>query len=743
MITKISRICAKQHYLVMGLWLVLAVGTFVAATIIKPVWIGTVNLPQSESTKAMNLLQEEIPNAQLEGTFWQGNIVFHSEDGIAAHRDEIEKFLNKLEKEDKSVTNIVSLRSPLELENASLISSDGTTAYAVVDFRTDRPYQDAGNFVMNSADEIRESLTVEFSGFVFDSLTAPHNEIYGLIIALLILFVTLGALVAAGLPIFSALCGVAVGVSLVELLSNIIEIPEASYHIGAMLGIGVGIDYSLFILTRYQKAIREGKNNREAIDEAMSTAGVAVFSAGITVVISILGILLINLNYLNGIAIGASLSIVVMMLMSMTLVPAILGSPIHKHLNKVPLPKFIKRKNETKDGWIRWGSFIQKNAVLGMVAGTVILLVISLPIFWMQIGVTDVGNESPDRTTTKAYNLMADAFGPGHNGPLVIVVDRENNKDRKALINLMRDIEQLDNVDYIYPNPELINAGLTINEIVEGIAEKNEGEKVDPSKLPDSILSGRVIPFVLYPTTAPPDQETTDLVHQIRNEIVPEHRGNTEINAYVTGITAGNIDFAEVMKQRIPIFIAAVLLISFLFLLFTFKSVLVALKAIIMNLLSIGAAYGVVIMVFQWGWFSSLLGVGKPGPIEPWAPMLLFAILFGLSMDYEVFLLSKIREEYEETKDNSKAVLNGLASTARVITAAALIMACVFGSFALSDQRPIKLMGLGLAVAVLLDATVVRMLLVPATMELLGNKNWWCPKWILRLMPAKKAIDTE
>ena len=735
MISTIARISRQKPKVTISLWVACAGLLVTLASVFSPAWIEVVSLPNSESAKALELLKKGLPNAQLEGTETQGMIVFNAEDGIVLHRESIEKYLNKIE-ENPSQSNVVGVRSPLDLDYSSQISSDGKTAFAVVFFSDKVEFDGLGENVIDDARELRKEITVEFSGLVFDSLAVPKNEAIGVIAAAVVLFLVLGSLVAAGLPIVSAIGGVLVGASLVRLLAFILPIPEVAFFIGLMLGIGVGIDYTLFIVTRYREALARGKTVDGAIDEAMATSGVAVFSAGITVVISILGILIINLDYLSGIAIGVSLCVFIMMIMALTLVPALLASSFGRHLDKIPLPKKLRRK-ESGTGWIRWSHFVQRNALAGLLAGLAILLIISSPVLSLRIGVTDVGNESTNKTTKRAYDLLADSFGPGFNGPLIIVVDRSKATDSRAVIKLMREIEDQETVSTITPDPGLVNATDQVGIFIDRLVNR---ENPDQSANNDSSTKRDIFAFVLRPTTPPQSQKTTDLVNDIRNKIVVEQNKDTGVKAYVTGITAGNIDFASTMKTRLPIFMIAVLLLSFIFLLFAFRSVLVALKAIAMNLISILAAYGVVVAVFQWGWFASFLGVGTPGPIEPWAPLMLFAILFGLSMDYEVFLISKIKEEYEKSGDNSKAVANGLASTARVITAAAVIMACVFGSFAFSDDRPLKLMGLGLAIAVLLDATVVRMLLVPASMELLGDKNWWFPQFLDRFKPFKKQV---
>ncbi len=740
MVLTLSKVARKKPAVTIALWVVISMGLFISTFFISPDWIGQAALPQSESNKAMELIDKELPDAQLEGSFRQGYIVFHSDKGIIHHREAIQKYIDKINSD--STNNVIKAYSPVDRNYASQISRDGRTAYATVFFRSDVDITGSGDKVMADSKEVREDLTVEFSGLVFDNLKAPHNEIYGIIAAIIILTLLLGSLVAAGLPIVTAIIGVAVGTSLVKIFSLFMGMPEVSFHIGMMMGIGVGIDYVLFILTRYIEAYKRDQDQQKAIDEAISTAGSAVFAAGFTVVISILGILVVNLDYLNGIAIGVSLCVAFMVLMALTLLPAILSTKLGSNLHKLRIPT-RKKKESNEEGtiWVRWSQFVQRRSVLGAIVGVVILLIVASPILSLRIGVTDVGNESTSKTTKRAYDLLAKGFGPGFNGPLVIVVDRREATNPDALGDLMRDVEGQENVDAIYPDPDLINSLDAVGSFIDGLVKSREsGEKFDPSRTGTSSDAKRgVFAFVIYQKTAPQSEKTTDYVHLLRKEIIKKHNEKTGIKAYVTGITAGNIDFAETMTKRTPFFMGTVLLISFFLLLFTFRSVLVALKAIVMNIFSILAAYGVVIAVFQFGWLSDFLNVGTPGPIEAWAPIMLFAILFGLSMDYEVFLISKMKEEYDKSGNNTEAVTKGLVSTARVITAAALIMVCVFGSFAFALDRPVKLMGLGLAVAVFLDATVVRMLLVPATMQLLGDKNWWLPAWLDKLLPAKKT----
>jgi RND superfamily putative drug exporter len=480
-------------------------------------------------------------------------------------------------------------------------------------------------------------------------------------------------------------------------------VPNFTAQVAAMIGIGVGIDYALFIVTRYRTALHSGKSPEAAVVESLSTAGRAVLFAGCTVVISLLGMFFMRLSFIAGLAIGASSAVVMTMLASLTLLPAVLGFA-GKNIDRLGLPH-RKRKDESAEHqfWYRWSRAIQHRPVPFAVGGFLVLMTLSIPVFSLQLGSSDPGNNPTSDTTRRAYDLLSAGFGPGFNGPLVLAAKTPSAAAGSAVQGLAGSLAKVEGI--AFASPALPNA------------------------------SGDAAIIQVIPTTSPQDHKTVQLIDHLRRDVVPAAVGDTGAQVYVGGQTAVYADLSEVMSSRLPYFLGAVLILSFLLLMVVFRSLLVPLKAVVMNLLSIGAAYGTLVAIFQWGWAKDLVGVGRAGPIESWAPMMLFAIVFGLSMDYEVFLLSRMREEYDRTHDNAVAVADGLASTARVITAAAAIMVAVFGSFVLQDLRPIKLVGLGLSVAVLIDATVVRLVLVPATMELLGDRNWWFPGWLDRLVP--------
>jgi RND superfamily putative drug exporter len=468
-----------------------------------------------------------------------------------------------------------------------------------------------------------------------------------------------------------------------------------------MIGIGVGIDYALFIVARYRQGIHADLDPHSAVVKAVSTSGKAVFFAGCTVIISLAGMYLIGIEFVSGLATGAILAVAMTIATSLTLLPAVLGF-VGKNIDRLHVP-FVSRSDHQRDGfWYRWSRHIQRHPLPSAALGLAILLVMAAPVFAMQLGSSDASTRPTSDTTRRAYDLLAQGFGPGFNGPLLLAIEIPPGADDAVLTKIHDGVAQTPGVAFAGPaqfNPQHDTAVMQV-----------------------------------FPTTSPQDDKSVDLIHQLRNETLPAATTGTGVVAHVGGITAAFDDVSTLLQQRLPYFIALVLLLSFLLLMVVFRSIVVPLKAVVMNLLSIGAAYGVLVAVFQKGYGADFFGVGK-GPIESFLPMMLFAILFGLSMDYEVFLLSRMKEEYERTHDNGTAVADGLSSTARVITAAALIMVVVFGSFVFGDERVIKEFGLGLAVAIFVDATVVRMLLVPATMELLGDANWWLPRWLDRILP--------
>ena len=538
----------------------------------------------------------------------------------------------------------------------------------------------------------------------FDEMKMPSSEMLGVGAAIVILLVAFGSLLAMGLPIATAILGIMIATSMIAILARFMDTPDFSTQVASMIGIGVGIDYALFIVSRYRDALSRLRPPEDAVVEAVTTSGRAVLFAGITVMISILGMLLMGLPFLYGMAVGTSIAVAISVAAALSLLPALLGF-IGFNIDKLS----VHRKNKVRNRisiWTRWADFVQRRPLPIAIVGFVVLAAAALPVFGLRLGSADASN-NPDGSMTKtAYELTAQGFGAGFNGPMLVVADTSQGSASAlpGIADALRNVPGVTMVSPFQPSP-----------------------------------NGKAAIATLIATTGPQDRATESLVHHLRNDVLPAAEAGTGLDVHLGGTTALGMDFSTKIAERLPVFIGAVLLLSFLLLLMVFRSVVVPIKAVVMNLLSIGAAYGVMVAVFQWGWFGSIVGVSG-APIEAWAPMMLFAIVFGLSMDYEVFLLSSIKEEYDATGDNAHAVATGLGVTARLITAAALIMVCVFGSFILMDLRAMKLMGLGLAVAVAVDASIVRIVLVPATMELLGNANWWMPKWLDRILPHL-AVD--
>jgi putative drug exporter of the RND superfamily len=496
----------------------------------------------------------------------------------------------------------------------------------------------------------------------------------------------------------------------------VIDMPDFTTAAVAMVGIGVGIDYALFIVTRYRENLAAGLDPERSVVHSIDTAGRAVLFAGSTVVISVLGLWLMRTSIMRGVSIAIAIGVLTTMLAAVTLLPALLGF-VGRNVDKWKIGRRKEATSSRQSSWYRWSRVIQRRPWPAAIVGLVILLVLTIPLFAMRLGFTDPGNRPTGDTTRRAYDLISEGFGPGFNGPLLLAAETPDGESDLAAMQQLRD---------------------TLND-TPGVAFAT-----DPQSNPE----GNVAIMQVFPTSDPQAEATADLVQRLRDRVIPDVLAGNEVDVKVGGLTAAADDFAAYTSDRLPLFIGAVLLLSFLLLMLVFRSLLVPLKAVIMNLLSIGAAFGVIVAVFQWGWGASLIGVGREAPIEAWAPVFIFAIVFGLSMDYEVFLLSRIREEYDRTGDNATAVADGLALTARVITAAAAIMVCVFGSFIFGPEVALKIMGLGLAVAVLVDATVVRLVLVPSTMELLGDWNWWIPKWLDRILPrvhveAQKSLEEE
>ncbi|MGI8983744.1 MAG: MMPL family transporter [Acidimicrobiales bacterium] len=749
MFGRLGSFCYRRRRLVVAMWFVSLVVLGSVQGAVGTAFQDEFNLPNVESKTGFDILEEHFGG---QGTGVAGTIVFQADQGVRdpAVRAAMEALFAKVGARDD-----VTVTSPYapggERQIASQGQHDGKIAYAELEMPQDTSFEETFKVAQEIQAEVPDlpGLQVEIGGAAFAEFAEPSSEVLGLAFAIVILILAFGSVLAMGLPVGVALGGISIGVVLIGLISNLLTLPDFATVLGVMIGLGVGIDYALFIVTRYRENVRKGHTIAESVSIALDTAGRAVTFAGTTVVISLLGMLTMQVSFVGGLAVGAATVVAVTVVASLTLLPALLGfagdrvevtrwrgliaaglvalalvgvglgvsallvglplaavvlaaSFVYAPLRKLA-PEFgHKPIRETLS--YRWSRFIQHRPWQTAIFGAVVLLLLSIPVLGMRLGFSDEGNYSLDTTTRKAYDLLAEGFGPGFNGPFILAAD--------------------------------LPAGTGLNDL----APITEAVRADPGvafasdPIPNDEQSPTAALWRLVPRTAPQDAATTATVNRIRDQVLPPAEERAGVEAALTGGVPVQVDFSNYLADRLPLFFSVVLGLSFLLLMTVFRSVLVPLKAVLMNLLSIGAAYGVAVAVFQWGWLSDITGV-EPAPIEPFVPMMLFAIVFGLSMDYEVFLLSRVREEWVRTGDSRMSVADGLASTARVISAAAAIMVFLFGSFLLEPDRIIKLFGLGLAVAVALDATIIRMLLVPATMELLGDKNWWFPRWLDKTLP--------
>jgi putative drug exporter of the RND superfamily len=770
----LARWCYRRHWTVIAIWMLALIGINIAGIAIGAANEGAFDAPASESTAGFETLERYFPGAS---SGFGGSIVFESADGVRS--PEIETAMTELFA-DVDEFDGVTVISPYTELGANQIAADGTIAFAQINLDNDIDQTESAEI----GKEIRalvpdlDGLRVEIGGAALGEFEPPESELIGLAFAIVVLIVSFGSVLAMGLPIGVALAGVVTGgIGLVTLLSNVVSVPDFAPIIGIMIGLGVGIDYALFIVTRYREMTRAGFSPEDATVGAMDTAGRAVVFAGITVVVSLMGMLLIGLSFVSGLGIAAAVTVAVTLTASITLLPALLGLAHDKveitrwrgliaagfaslallglglalpplaaiggvgiaatTVFGAPLPPFAKQLKVRPRGPIvkplarlvpqrrpklvretlayRWSHAIQRRPWRFLLVGTGVLLLLAAPILGLRLGFSDEGNFPEETTTRQAYELIAEGFGPGFNGPFVLAIEVDDPSDAAVV--------------------QLLPAALEADPGVERVAGPFPSDRANPAASEAFLIQ-------VIPTSAPQDQETSETVQRLRDDVIPPIVDGSGVTANLTGAVPSSIDFTDYLAGRIVVFFAAVLGVSFLLLMMVFRSILVPLKAVIMNVLSIASAYGVVVAIFQWGWFGSVFGV-EPAPIEPFVPMMLFAIVFGLSMDYEVFLLSRVKEEYDRTGDAKNSVADGLAATARVITAAAAIMVVVFGAFLLEDDRIIKLFGTGLALAVLLDATLVRMLLVPATMELLGKRNWWIPAWLDRLLPTLNIEGPE
>jgi putative drug exporter of the RND superfamily len=662
-------------------------------------------LPSSDSTDAYELLEDNFP--QQSGS--TATIVFKAEEGVKS--PEVQKKMEGVFKEVEEQPHVSEVASPFgNSGGAAAISEDGKIAYATIQYDVQGNKLDKSNTekIINTAQGVSgNGLEVQLGGQPIEEAKEESGDAsfgIGLLAAIIILLIAFGSVVAMGLPIITALFSLGIGLSLVTLATYVLKTANFAPILAAMIGLGVGIDYALFIVTRFRNNLDEGLEPRQAAIRAVDTAGRAVLFAGTTVIIALMGMFLLNITFLYGVAVAAALSVLFTMIGALTLLPALLTWVGHR-VNKWKIPGLGGGRNTMREDthWYAWSRWIQKRPWTAAIVSGGLLLVLCIPTLSLRLGVNDAGTNPKGQTTREAYDLLAEGFGPGFNGPLTMVAKLPQKGEGAGIEQLCSTLEKEEGVASV--------TNVTFN------SAKNVGL------------------CQVYPTTSPQSVETTELLDHIRSDVIPPIESKTGAVLHVGGITAIFEDFGDAISEKLPLFIGVVILLSAILLMAVFRSVLVPLKAILMNLLSIGAAFGIVVAVFQNGWGASIIGVDNTGPIIAFFPIFLFSIVFGLSMDYEVFLMSRIHEEWEHKKDAHEAVTRGLALTGRVITAAAAIMITVFASFMLTEERITKLFGLGLASAVLVDAVIIRSVLVPAIMHLFGKKAWWMPEWLGKILP--------
>ncbi|WP_407561380.1 MMPL family transporter [Streptomyces sp. 184] len=715
----LARWCLRRRLVVVLLWLAAFAGAAVAASVLGPAYSNDYEVPGTESGRAQVLMAEAFPG--LDGV--ADTVVWHDDDGV--RNAQTEKRVDAALVEIAGLPGVADVAGPhgsyaaddagatgTGLGEGGAVSADGRTAYATVTYDAavaDVAPGDVSKVVDTAGTAAGGGLEVAVGGPGAGLLQAPtvhYGEAVGVVVAAVVLFVAFGSLAAMALPIATALVGVGTAYWCVSLLGHAMAVADFAPMLGILIGLGVGIDYALFIVTRHRRGLREGLPVGEAAQRAVATAGRAVVFAGVTVCIALLGMLVLRLDFLNGVAVAASLTVVLTVAASLTLLPALLGVIGMKALSRRERRALVEHgpRPEVPRGLAaRWAAFVQRRPRLLGALALVLMGVLALPVTALHLGSSDQGNHPAGATTRQAYDMMADSFGPGSNGPLTLVAHLDGAGDRVAFDSL----------------PETLRGTPGVADATAAVHGQGGGTGM----------------ITVTPEAAPQDEATSDLVDRLRSDVLPEAVDGTSVQVHVGGITAGQDDFAEVIVGKLPLFGGVVIALGCLLLLVAFRSVGVPLKAALMNVLAVASSFGVVVAVFQWGWGSGLLGLGATGPIEPFLPVIMISVLFGLSMDYQVFLVSRMYEEWRATRDNRRAVRVGLAETGRVINCAALIMIAVFSAFALGGDRIIAMFGVALAAAVALDAFVLRTLLVPALMHLLGRANWWLPGWLDRRLP--------
>jgi RND superfamily putative drug exporter len=712
----IARWCFRHRKLVLALWLValiLFLGSDIAA---KTDYSSKFQIPNTQSTRALNILKANFPSASGEAD----QIVMEAKNGTF-DAPAIAKRVNAMLSRVASVPGVEAVISPFSPEGTAQINSSKTIAFATVYWDTQSQNLTSAQVtrLISTAQAAQNShLQIDLGGQAIENAQPQKSSDstgLGVIFALIVLGILFGALLAAVIPIVTALIAIGIGFAITGLMSHVFAVASFVPILGVLIGLGVGIDYALFIITRHRNGLRAGRSIEDAAVNAVNTAGRAVFFAGLTVCIALLGQFALGVTFLYGLAIAGAITVGLTMFAALTLLPAFLGFFGLRVLGRRGQRELAASGpvSEQVEGgfWYRWSRSIERRPTLRAVAALIVVVLVALPVFSLRLGLTDAGSDPAGTTTRLAYDLLAKGFGPGFNGPLELVATLPKSSDLAAFEKVATAASKQHGVVYVTP------------------------PRVSPS--------GKAAVVLVYPSTAPQAAQTSALLHTLRTEVIPAAEAGSEIHVLVGGETAGIDDFSAVLASKLPLFIGVVVIVAFLLLMLVFRSLLIPAVASVMNLLSVGAALGIMNAVFEWGWGHSLLDISRTGPVEVFIPVIMFSVLFGLSMDYEVFLVSRMQEEWVVSHDNGVAVTKGQTETGRVITAAALIMILVFLSFLLGGNIIIQQFGIGLAGAIIIDAFIVRTVLVPSLMHMMGKANWWLPSWLDRALPHVNIEDPE
>jgi RND superfamily putative drug exporter len=707
---RLARWSFHHRRIVVGAWLAALALSFAITRSVGTGYSNDFTLPSTESTQALDLLQAAAP--QESGDTEQ--IVIGTGGGTRVTDPDVQRRVEATLAKVAGFPHVIGVRSPYTPEGAAQVSPDGTVAFATVALDPDAPVLSvdyAKDFVRTATAASGDGVQIAVSGQLAQWANEPAigGTGLGIVTAGIVLFLVFGSLFAMAMPLASALVALGTAIQVIGLLSNVMPMPEFSTELVMLIGLGVGVDYALFIVSRHRQGIQAGRDVGSSVELAMDTSGRAVLFAGAIVCVALLGMFALGISFLYGMAVAASIGVAFTMVAALTFLPAMLGFVGPKILSRRQRRKLAAEgpRHAHRDGfWAWWSRLVERSPVLYGALALLVIALLAAPFLSLRLGLSDQGNDPEGTTTRTAYDLLAKGFGPGFNGPLQVVAQTSGSDQATAMQELAATVQGQPGVAVVTP--------VTAIPVEDG---------------------SQVALFVVYPTSAPQDAATTALIDHLRDDVIPGAVGSAGPTVYVGGVTAIFADFAAVLNGKLPVFIGAVVLLSFLLLMMVLRSLLVPLKAAIMNLISIAAAFGIVVAVFQWGWLGAVVGVYRPGPVEAFLPVMLFSILFGLSMDYEVFLVMRIHEEWLRTGDNRAAVRRGLSATGGTITAAAAIMIVVFGSFILGGQRVIKEFGVGLAAAIFVDAVVIRTALVPALMLLMGKANWWFPRWLDRALP--------